>query len=58
MNDQKYWKWRFLYFNRNDNRVFVPKRFGIGWTLNWASPFSYIAIIVILIVLVQLCRFF
>jgi uncharacterized membrane protein len=32
------WKLGVFYFNRNDPAVFVEKRFGIGWTLNFASP--------------------
>jgi uncharacterized membrane protein len=32
------WKLGMFYFNRNDSAVFVEKRFGIGWTLNFANP--------------------
>lgn len=32
------WKLGLFYFNRNDPALFVEKRFGIGWTLNFANP--------------------
>jgi len=28
--------------------VFVPKTIGIGWTLNWSNPISWVIIIVII----------
>ncbi len=48
------WRGYFIYFNREDNRIFVPKRFGIGWTLNFASPFTYLvlAVLIVLILLI------
>ncbi|HEY1991504.1 MAG TPA: DUF5808 domain-containing protein [Gammaproteobacteria bacterium] len=41
-----------LYFNREDPSVFVEKRFGIGYTLNFAHPAAYILIVGILLVVV------
>ena len=32
------WKLGVFYFNRNDPAVFVEKRFGVGWTVNFANP--------------------
>ena len=42
------WKLGSLYYNKNDPAVFVEKRFGIGWTLNWARWQSWMFIVVIL----------
>ena len=36
------WKLGVFYFNRNDSALFVEKRFGIGWTLNFANPRSWL----------------
>ncbi len=42
-----------IYFNRKDSRVIVPKRVsGMGWTLNFANPYTYIIIIAIVSILV------
>ncbi len=41
-----------IYFNRNDSRVVVPKRVsGMGWTLNFANPYTYILIISIIAII-------
>lgn len=52
-----FWKLGIFYFNPNDKRIFVPKKIEwLGWTLNFAQPFSIIIIsgIVILIVMTLL----
>jgi uncharacterized membrane protein len=42
------WKGIF-YFNRKDPRIIVPKYYpSTGWTLNFANPFSYLALLAIL----------
>lgn len=47
-DDDRYWKLGMFYFNRNDPSIFLEKRFGVGWTNNWAHPLSWIFLIVIL----------
>jgi uncharacterized membrane protein len=32
------WKWGLIYYNSADPAVWVEKRFGIGWTLNFGNP--------------------
>ncbi|MDH6119539.1 putative membrane protein [Kitasatospora sp. GAS204A] len=40
-DDDRYWRLGGLvYVNPADSSFFVPKRFGIGWTLNLASPYA------------------
>lgn len=40
--DNKNYKWRFFYYNLNDERVFVPKKIAsLGITLNFAKKESY-----------------
>ncbi|MDP4120721.1 MAG: DUF5808 domain-containing protein [Bacillota bacterium] len=36
----------WIYFNREDLNLFVPKRLGFGYTLNFAHPVSWIFIAV------------
>ena len=38
----------FIYFNRQDSRVFVPKRFGIGYSFNFANPVTWIILAVLI----------
>ena len=35
------WKLGVLYFDPDDASVFLPERFGIGWTLNFARPAAW-----------------
>ncbi|MGH7993843.1 MAG: DUF5808 domain-containing protein [Limisphaerales bacterium] len=38
------WKLGLFYFNQEDPALFVEKRFGVGWTLNFANPRSWLVI--------------
>ena len=51
MSDKKkpegyYW---FLYWNPDDKRIFVPKRYGFGWTINFANPLA-VAVLIAMVV--------
>jgi uncharacterized membrane protein len=37
-DDDKYWRGGMFYVNREDHTVLVPRRYGIGWTLNFGNP--------------------
>jgi uncharacterized membrane protein len=43
-----FWKLGIFYFNPENPKVFVPKRIGIGWTLNFAR-WQTLAILAILV---------
>jgi uncharacterized membrane protein len=45
------WKGGVFYFNRQDPSLFVPKRFGIGYTINFANRWSWL-VVSILVVLI------
>jgi len=52
------WKGLF-YINRRDPRVLVPKLHpSLGWTLNFASPYSYISLFAIILVAIAGIIFF
>ncbi len=38
----KYWKLGLFYFNPEDSAVFIEKRFGLGYTFNFARPVTWI----------------
>ncbi|MBH5318985.1 DUF1648 domain-containing protein [Paenibacillus sp. GSMTC-2017] len=47
MGDQdQYWKLGQIYFNPQDPSVFVEKRFGVGWSINFGRPMGWIIILV------------
>jgi len=44
--DPTNYKWGIFYFNPKDKRIFVPKyNKMMGWTLNFASIYSYLIIL-------------
>lgn len=38
----------FYYYNKEDSNFLVPKAYGIGSTVNWANPITWILILVII----------
>ena len=54
-NDPENYKWGIFYFNPQDSRFIVPKRNQwMGWTLNFANPYSYVIIFgIILFVIIM-----
>ena len=55
-DDDKYWKLGIFYFNPDDPAIFVEKRFGSGWTNNFARPISWLLLIasIVLVLLITL----
>lgn len=52
-DDDKYWKFaNSIYVNKDDPAIFVEKRFGVGWTVNFGSTKSIIIIIVFIILVI------
>ena len=46
------WKWGLFYRNADDEALFVPKRVGVGYTLNFARPGAWILSAALLLFLV------
>lgn len=49
-DDDRYWYGGIFYNNPDDPAVFVPRRFGFGWTINFGNPRGRLFMIVILLV--------
>jgi uncharacterized membrane protein len=47
-DDDQYWKGGLIYVNRRDSAVIVPRRFGVGWTLNFGNPWAWLVFVVII----------
>jgi len=45
----KCWKWGAFFVNRDDPALFVRKRYGIGYTLNFGNPWSWAVLAVMLL---------
>jgi len=46
---QEGYRWGLIYMNPDDPRILVPKRIGIGWTLNFGRPASWVILILMLL---------
>ena len=49
--EDRFWKLGVFYCNRDDSSVMVEKRFGIGYTVNFARPVAWVIIILPVLVL-------
>ncbi|WP_432355657.1 DUF1648 domain-containing protein [Sporosarcina sp. A2] len=52
-----HWKLGVFYVNKQDPSIFVEKRFGVGWSINFGNPIGYLVLFVP-IVLILLISFF
>ncbi|MGO1060809.1 DUF1648 domain-containing protein [Planococcus sp. FY231025] len=50
-DDDRVWKAGIFYFNREDPSLMVEKRFGIGWTVNFGNPRSWLLLLLPLAIL-------
>lgn len=48
IKETEHFHWHLIYFNSNDDRIFVPKQTGGGFTINFANPLSIIAGILVI----------
>ncbi len=47
-NEDRYWKLAIIYFNPHDKRAFLPKKSGLGFTINFANPAGVASLIALL----------
>ncbi len=52
VHDDDKWLLGMIYFNRKDSNLFVEKRFGVGWGLNFGHPISWLTCLGIIVLLV------
>jgi uncharacterized membrane protein len=57
-NDSKYWKWGMIYINADDPAIWLPKRTGLGWTLNFAHKMSFVYLVLLLVLPTLVALFF
>jgi uncharacterized membrane protein len=53
-DDDRYWYGGLFYYNPDNPAMFVPKRFGLGWTLNFGHPRAKLFMIIILLMVLVL----
>lgn len=50
-DDERYWLGGVIYYNRDDPELFIPKRYGWGWTVNFAHPGGKLILAVMLLMI-------
>ena len=53
-DDDRYWYGGIIYNNPGDPALFVEKRYGLGWTLNFGHPQARLVLIGLLVVILVL----
>ena len=43
-DNDEHWKAGIFYWNKDDASLILPKRFGVGWTMNWARPVAWLIV--------------
>lgn len=43
-DNDEHWKAGIFYWNKDDASLILPKRFGVGWTMNWARPAAWLIV--------------
>lgn len=44
-DEDRFWKLGIFYVNSQDPAFIVPKRFGVGWTVNFARPATWVIVL-------------
>lgn len=53
-DEDRYWYGGIIYVNRDDPTIWVPKRFGSGWTVNMGRPAVWVGTVILLILVIAL----
>lgn len=43
-DNDEHWKAGIFYWSKDDASLILPKRFGVGWTMNWARPAAWLIV--------------
>lgn len=58
-HDPANWRAGLFYYNPLDKRIFPPKKQqSFGWTVNFANPFSILAILALILLIIILAQLF
>jgi uncharacterized membrane protein len=52
------WKLGIFYYNKEDKRIFPPKKIAyLGWTINFANPYSIVVNLGILLFFIVIAKY-
>lgn len=57
-DDANHWKLGIFYYNKDDKRLFPPKRNKfLGWTVNFANPYSILAMFLLITLIIFIAEY-
>ncbi|ASW73100.1 hypothetical protein CJF12_01555 [Chryseobacterium piperi] len=57
-DDENHWKLGIFYYNKDDKRLFPPKRNKfLGWTVNFANPYSILAMFLLITLFILIAEY-
>ncbi|WP_033827453.1 DUF1648 domain-containing protein [Bacillus andreraoultii] len=56
-DDDQFWKLGVFYFNPDDPSVWLEKRFGSGWTVNFARPTAWLFLLLTILIPIAIAIF-
>lgn len=55
---KNHWKLGVFYYNKDDKRLFPPKRNKfLGWTVNFANPYSILAMFLLITIIIFIAEY-
>jgi uncharacterized membrane protein len=58
-NNDDYYVWGLFYYNKDDKRLLPPKRRPwMGWTVNFANPYSILLLVAIIAAIELIAQYF
>ena len=49
-NDDENWIYGFIYYNKENPKLMVEKRLGVGWSINMAQPMGKLITIILVLI--------
>ncbi|MBD1393136.1 DUF5808 domain-containing protein [Mucilaginibacter glaciei] len=51
-DDNSHWKWGLIYYNPHNPKLIINKRYGLGWTFNFAHKGTWLFLLMVIGVVV------
>ena len=52
-HEADHWRGVFIYVNKDDPRYILPKRTGLGWTINFGQPMAVVMLLLAIVAIVS-----
>ncbi|WP_374951271.1 DUF5808 domain-containing protein [Mucilaginibacter sp.] len=49
-DDNSHWKWGLVYYNPLNPKLIINKRYGLGWTFNFAHKATWLFLLAVVVI--------